>query len=192
MPSSHSIKKILENIGEGFFSKKKIPTANQFEISENDPSDVIFAKNLNNSGGKFFYCKNEKKIKTTLDKLLSHLKISHLYCIDEKIQKKLHDLNISFESSNEDECQGVITSCEHIIADQGKVLLSSKQIKNKKPSNFPNELIIISYTSQIVLRINDAMRAITKKYSKKTPSNITTIGNGMKNLNVIIIEDFKS
>ena len=44
------------------------------------------------------------------------------------------------------------------------------------------------------------MRAITKKYSKKIPSNITTIGNGIKNLNLIeIIEcgqqsivDFKS
>ena len=109
-----------------------------------------------------------------------------------KHTKKIHDLNISFKNSNAEECQGIITSCEYIIADQGKILLSSKQIKNKKPNNFPNELIIISYTSQIVLRINDAMRAITKKYSTKTPSNITTIGHGIKNLNVIIIEDFKS
>ena len=63
---------------------------------------------------------------------------------------------------------------------------------NKKPHNFPTELIIISYTSQIVQRINDAMRAITKKYRQKTPSNITTIGNSSKKLNVIVIEDFKN
>ena len=88
MSSSNSIKKIFENIGEGFSSKKKTPDSNEFEISENDPKDVIFAKNLNNSGGKVFYCNNEKKINATLSKLLSHLKISHLYCIDESIQKK--------------------------------------------------------------------------------------------------------
>ena len=35
---------------------------------------------------------------------------------------------------------------------------------NKKIENFPNEIIVIAYISQIVLRINDAMRSITKKY----------------------------
>ena len=61
-----------------------------------------------------------------------------------------------------------------------------------KISNLPKELIIISYTSQIVRRINDAMRSLTKKYKDKIPSNISTIGNGEKNINVIIIEDFKT
>ncbi len=192
MPSSHPIKKIFENFGEGFFSKKKPSASNQFEISKDDPNDVMFAKKLNNSGGKFFYCKNEQNINKILEKLLGHLKITKLYCIDSNLQKKLINLNTPFQTENEKECQGIITTCEYVIADQGKVLLSSEQIKNKKPHDFPNELIIISYTSQIVLRINDAMRAITKKYSKKTPSNITTIGNSMKNLNVIIVEDFKS
>jgi len=192
MSPSYPIKKIFENIGEGFFSKKKPLPSNQFEISKDDPNDVIFAKKLNNSGGKFFYCKNQENIKKILDKLLDHLSINKLYCIDEHLQQRLHDFNISFQIDNKKECQGIITTCEHIIADQGKILLSSEQIKNKNPHDFPNEFIIISYTSQIVQRINDAMRAITKKYKTKTPSNITTIGNSIKKLNVIIIEDFKS
>ena len=58
--------------------------------------------------------------------------------------------------------------------------------------DLPNEFIILSYTSQIALRINDAMRGITNKYKTKIPSNISTIGNGEKNINVIIIEDFKT
>ena len=45
--------------------------------------------------------------------------------------------------------------------DQEKVLLSSKKIKTKN-RKFSNEIIVIAYT-QIVLRINDAMRSITKK-----------------------------
>ena len=174
-----------------FFLKKPLST-HQFEILKDDPNDVIFAKKLNNSGGKFFYCKNEKNIKKILEKLLNHLEIKKLYCIYENLKKKISDLNISFQIDNNQECQGIITTCEHFIADQGKVLLSSEQIKNKNPNDFPNELIIISYTSQIVQRINDAMRSITKKYGKKIPSNITTIGNSIKKLNVIIIEDFKT
>ena len=192
MPPSHPIKKIFENISEGFFSKKKTLSSNQFEVLKDDPNDVIFAKKLNNSGGKFFYCKNEKNIRKILEKLLNHLDINKLYCIDENVKKRLSNLNISFQIDNKKECQGIITTCEHVIADQGKVLLSSEQIKNKNPHDFPNEFIIISYTSQIVQRINDAMRSITKKYGKKTPSNITTIGNSIKKLNVIIIEDFKA
>ncbi len=192
MAYSHPIKKIFENIGEGFFSKKKTTPSNKFEISKDDPVDVIFAKKLNNSGGKFFYCNNKEKIKKTLGKFLNHLEIEKLYCVDKNIQQILTSLNLNFEINNFEKCQGIISTCEYIIADQGKVLLSSEQIKNNKLSNFPNELIIISYTSQIVKRINDAMRALTKKYKYKTPSNISTIGNGIKNLNVIIIEDFKS
>ena len=100
--------------------------------------------------------------------------------------------NLTVKLDNKNNYQGIITNCEFIIADQGKVMLSSEQIKNKKISNLPKELIIISYTSQIVRRINDAMRSLTKKYKDKIPSNISTIGNGEKNINVIIIEDFKT
>ena len=54
-----SAKKIFKNIREGLF-QKKITIYKSFEISNDDPVDVIFAKNLNNSGGKFFYCKDNK------------------------------------------------------------------------------------------------------------------------------------
>ncbi len=192
MTPSYPIKKLFENIGEGFFSKKKHPPSNKYEILKDDPNDVVFAKKLNNSGGKFFYCSNEKQIEGILKKLISHLNINNLYCIDEKIQKKLKNLDIPFQNNKENKYEGIITTCENVIADQGKILLTSEQIKNKQINNFPNELIVISYTSQIVLRINDAMRSITKKYKTKTPSNITTIGNGQKKLNVIVIEDFIS
>ena len=104
----------------------------------------------------------------------------------------MKNLDIPFQNIEKNTYEGIITTCENVIADQGKILLTSEQIKNKQINNFPNELIVISYTSQIVLRINDAMRSITKKYKTKTPSNITTIGNGQKKLNVIVIEDFIS
>lgn len=203
MPSSRSIKKILENIGEGFFLKKNNNiSVDKFEIFKEDPIDVIFAKKLNNSGGKFFYCKDKNNIENVLKKLIHYLKINNLYCIDTALQKTLHSIEVKFKSENEQACEAMITTCEHIIADQGKILLSSEQVKNKNIKTLPNELIVISYASQIVLRINDAMRSITKKYRSKNLSNITTIGNvektnknltigNKKHLNVIVVEDFK-
>lgn len=192
MSLSSSVKNFFKNIREEIFSKKPLPSSNLFEISKDDPTDVIFAKNLNNSGGKFFYCKDEQNLKKILDKLISHLDINKLYCPDNKLQNTFNLDSLTVKLDNKNNYQGIITNCEFIIADQGKVMLSSEQIQNKKISNLPKELIIISYTSQIVRRINDAMRSLTKKYKDKIPSNISTIGNGEKNINVIIIEDFKT
>ena len=192
MSLTTSVKSFFKNIREEIFSKKPLPSSNLFEISKDDPTDVIFAKNLNNSGGKFFYCKDEQNLKKILDKLISHLNINKLYCPDNKLQNTFNLDSLTVKLDNKNNYQGIITNCEFIIADQGKVMLSSEQIQNKKISNLPKELIIISYTSQIVRRINDAMRSLTKKYKDKIPSNISTIGNGEKNINVIIIEDFKT
>lgn len=187
-----SVKNLFKNIRKELFSKKTLPSSNLFEILKDDPIDVIFAKNLNNSGGKFFYCKNEQNLKKILEKLINHLDINKLYCSDNKLQNTFNLDSLTVKLDNKNNYQGIITNCEFIIADQGKVMLSSEQIQNKKISNLPKELIIISYTSQIVRRINDAMRSLTKKYKDKIPSNISTIGNGEKNINVIIIEDFKT
>ena len=192
MSLTTSVKSFFKNIREEIFSKKPLPSSNLFEISKDDPTDVIFAKNLNNSGGKFFYCKDEQNLKKILDKLISHLDINKLYCPNNKLQNTFNLDSLTVKLDNKNNYQGIITNCEFIIADQGKVMLSSEQIQNKKISNLPKELIIISYTSQIVRRINDAMRSLTKKYKDKIPSNISTIGNGEKNINVIIIEDFKT
>jgi len=191
MSTSETIKKIFENFGESFFSKNKPITQNKHEILESDPKDVIFAKKLNNSGGRFFYSNKEDEIKNILKKLITHLKIDEICCIDEKIKNKFSDLNISLEINSPQKNNGIILTCEHLIADQGKVLLSSAQIKNKKIDNFPNEIIVIAYISQIVLRINDAMRSITKKYKTNSPFNISTIGSGNKKLSVIVVEDFE-
>ncbi len=191
MSTSKAIKKIFENFGENFFSKNKPIVTNEYKILANDPKDVIFAKKLNNSGGRFFYCNKDNEIKNILNKLTSHLKINKICCLDEEIKNKFSDLNISLQINTQNKNDGIILKCEYLIADQGKVLLSSGQMKNKKIENFPNEIIVIAHISQIVLRINDAMRSITKKYKTNSPFNISTIGSGTKNLSVIVVEDFK-
>ncbi len=50
---------------------------------------------------------------------------------------------------NKKECQGVITTCEHVIADQGKVLLSSEQYQYWKQISLSMNLCIKDKKSMV-------------------------------------------
>ena len=97
----------------------------------------------------------------------------------------------------------LFASCENLIADDGSVLFSSKQIKQHKPHELPSNIVILATTSQMVETKSDGMRAIKKKYDKEYPSNITTVkyfekakeedflqyGSSAKNLYLLLLED---
>ena len=191
---NNKVKGFFKKITSDVFKQKKKSEENPLSVKENDEADVIFAKNLNKEGGRFFYCENVEKLQKTLEKLIKHLDLTKIYCSEKEIQDNLKKLNISFESKNPKKCEAILTTCEYIIANQGKVLLSSKQMGKHNLKDLPSEFIILSYTSQIALRINDAMRGITNKYKTKIPSHITTVGNkkNKQTLNVLVFEDFKS
>ena len=147
MSFSLSAKKIFKNIKEGLFTKKKLPSTNLFEISNDDPVDVIFAKNLNNSGGKFFYCKDIQNLKKILEKLISHLEINKLYCSDKNLQNTFNLDNLTVKLETKIITKELLINCEFIIADQGKVMLSSEQIKIKKYLTYQKKIIKYQYLS---------------------------------------------
>ncbi len=96
-----------------------------------------------------------------------------------------------------------MAGCENLIADEGSVLFSSNQIKQHKPDDLPNNIIILATTSQILESKSDGLRGIKKKYDKNYPTNITTIkyfekakdedflqyGSSPKNLYLLLLED---
>ena len=191
---NNKVKDFFKKITSDVFVQKKSSGENPLLVKEGDEADVIFAKNLNLEGGRFFYCENVEKLQKTLSKLIKHLKLTSIYCPEKEIQNNLKKLDISFQSNEPEKCKAILITCEYIIADQGKILLSSKQMGKYNLKDLPNEFIILSYTSQIALRINDAMRGITNKYKTKIPTQITTVGNkkDKQTLNVFVFEDFKS
>ena len=168
---NNKVKDFFKKITSDVFVQKKSPGENPLLVKEGDEADVIFAKNLNLEGGRFFYCENVEKLQKTLSKLIKHLKLTSIYCPEKEIQNNLKKLDISFQSNEPEKCKAILITCEYIIADQGKILLSSKQMGKYNLKDLPNEFIILSYTSQIALRINDAMRGITNKYKKLMMEN---------------------
>ena len=174
---------------------------NHCEISKDDTIDVIFAKTLIQNNGNFFYCDNKSELIKTLKALIPKLDVDTIYCIEPILKELLSELSINYNDSSYLSCNAIISSCEYLIANQGKIMLSSQQLGANNIKNLPQEHIIIAYTSQIVKSLNEGMSGINMRYIDNLPSTITTIksnhdknvqkteGN-IKNLSVILIEDF--
>ena len=174
-----------------------------YQILKDDSVDVIFAKTLIKNNGIFFYCDKQSDLIQTLQALNKKLNIESIYCIEPILQELLNKSSIQFNQNEYSSSNAILTSCEYLIAQHGKVMLSSKQLKSNNIKNLPQEHIIIAYTSQIVKSLNEAMSGLNKRYIDNPPSTITTIksqhinqnenleGN-IKNLSVVLIEDYKS
>ena len=96
-----------------------------------------------------------------------------------------------------------LTTCENLIANDGSLLISSKQIYEKRLPELPFNFIVFATTSQIVDTIGEGLRGIKSKNRQKIPTNITTIkhfksgdekdflsyGSSAKNLYLLLLED---
>ena len=174
----------------------------QYSISKDDTIDIIFAKNLIKNNGNFFYCDKKIDLVTTIQALTSKLEIESIYCIEPIIKELLNKASINYNDKYHTQCDGIVSSCEFLIAQHGKIMLSSKQLGSNNIKNLPKEHIVIAYTSQIVKSLNEGMSGLNKRYIDNLPSTITTIksqqmeGNdnsegNIKKISVLLIEDYQ-
>ncbi len=176
---------------------------NHCEILKNDSIDVVFAKTLLRNNGNFFYCDKKEDLIKTLKALTKKLDVNLIYCTEKILQELLSNASIQNNDSNYTACDAIFSSCEYLIANRGKIMLSSKQLGPNDIKNLPKEHVVIAYTSQIVKNLNEAMSGVNTRYIHEgLPSTITTItssndsdsdteGN-IKNLSVLLIEDFQN
>ena len=173
------------------------------QILKDDSIDVIFAKKLIQNNGNFFYCDEKKDLIKTLQALTKNIETKLIYCTEKILQELLEKSSIDYTEDDYTSCDTILSSCEYLIAHQGKIMLSSHQLGPNAIKNLPKEHIVIAYTSQIVKNLNDAMSGVNTRYIDNLPSTITTItgdkkqqtatqeGN-IKNLSVLLIEDFQN
>ncbi|RIA10472.1 YkgG family uncharacterized protein [Flavobacteriaceae bacterium MAR_2010_72] len=168
------------------------------------PIDERFTINFKANGGKFLYCENMQEINQSLKNILEENKWSDQYVLvlDEKLKEifKNFDLNCTRKTS---ESTYFLSTCEHLISDDGSLLISSNQIAEKKLKDLPPNFIIFATTSQFVENIGEGLRGIKGKNRDKIPTNITTIkhfktleekdfltyGSSSKNLYLLLLED---
>ncbi len=168
------------------------------------PVDEKFTINFKKNGGKFLYCDSLDEVHECFLNILTenNWRESQVYCLDELLAKKFKNLNVVHSEKNHKSAV-FFTTCEYLVADIGAILISSRQIKESKLKDLPDNFIVFATTSQLVDTLGEGLRGIKKKHKSQIPTNITTIkhfeikdekdfmtyGSSSKNLYLLLLED---
>ncbi|TYA59690.1 LUD domain-containing protein [Formosa maritima] len=168
------------------------------------PVDERFTINFKTNGGKFLYCENLDEIYNSLNNIIEEnsWQEKKVLFLDKNMEDKFKNFNLS-KSNSINNATFFLTTCENLIADDGSLLISSRQIAEKKLKELPDHFIVFATTSQIVENIGEGLRVIKSKNKKQIPTNITTIkhfksleekdfmtyGSSSKNLYLLLLED---
>ncbi|MBT0609076.1 LUD domain-containing protein [Aequorivita echinoideorum] len=186
-------------------SRKKDKSSEQssYYPEQKLPIDEKFTYNFKKNGGKFIYCENMDEILEAFDNILmeNDWYERDVFCIDENLTSKFDGFNLNFGKSGD--AAFFFSTCESLVGNNGSILLSSNQIKEKKLKELPYNFVIFSTTSKIVDTISEGLRIIKHQSENYIPTNITTIqdfetekekdfmsyGSSTKNLYLLLLED---
>ncbi|WP_347051819.1 lactate utilization protein B/C [Flavobacterium olei] len=165
--------------------------------------DEQFIFNFKKNGGKFLYCENKAEVTEQFENILEENDWfeSEVLCYEPSLFSLLEENRLFYIAPTKPKF--LLATCENLIADEGSILFSSKQIRSNKPNELPANIVIIATTSQILPMKSDGLTAIKRKYDRDIPTNITTIkyfekakeedftqyGSVAKNLYLLLLED---
>jgi hypothetical protein len=165
--------------------------------------DERFIYNFKKNGGKFIYCENDQEVREQFENILEENDWfeSEVLCYDPNLYNLLDENKLLYSKPTLPKF--LLSSCENLIAEEGSILFSSKQIKQHKPNELPTNIVVLATTSQILAIKSDGLSAIKKKYERDYPTNITAIkyfekakeedftqyGSSAKNLYLLLLED---
>lgn len=197
------LKKIFSFTKSNDLGEKPVEDQSSSYMPEaNLPIDERFMINFKQNGGKFLYCDSEKELEEAFDNILleNDWYEKQVSCFDTNLQKRFDSFNLKFSLQSG---AFFFSTCEYLIADNGAILISSHQIKEKKLYELPDHFIILASTSQITKDISAGLKGIKEQNKTKLPTNITTIknfettkeqdflsyGSSAKNLYLLLLED---
>ncbi|MEH6681923.1 MAG: LUD domain-containing protein [Sediminicola sp.] len=172
----------------------------------NIPIDEKFTINFKKNGGKFLYCDSFSEISGTLNDIITEndWQDEPFFSTDKILEGKFAQQGLQF-TAHPSKSKVFFATCEHLVAQNGSILVSSNQLKEYKLHDLPENLIVFGTTSQLVDSIGEGLKSIKKKYRNSIPANITTIkhfqsksaetedflsyGSSSKNLYLLLLED---
>jgi len=170
------------------------------------PIDEKFTIHFKKNGGKFLYCDTIGEIAEALKNIIEENQWQEhpFFAMDERLEDKFSKEGITFTNKAK-KSQVFFTTCEHLIGQNGSILVCSNQLKEKKLSELPPNIIVYATTSQLVETIGEGLKKIKKTYGHSIPANITTLkhfkskkenaddfltyGSSSKNLYLLLLED---
>lgn len=197
---------ILFGGGKKKFSKETAETRGEHMPDLNIPVDEKFTIHFKQNGGKFIYCISDSEISKALKNIVeeNNWQNEPFYVMNDRLAEKFKKEPITF-TENAKNSDVFFTTCEHLIAQNGSILVCSNQLKERKVNELPSNVVVFATTSQLVESIGEGLKTIKKKYGQRIPANITTLkhfkatkensddfltyGSSTKNLYLLLLED---
>ena len=204
----------MKKLFQSFFKSKKSNTQeeeSEIEYKYLPKKDELveekFTLNFISNGGKYLYAIDSDECEQYFNEILkeNNWEEKSILCFKKDFTKNFIPNNkIKFNKSNLNS-NLFITDCEFLVAKDGSILVSAKQIQSYKSNDLPNNIIVMAKTSQLSETLSKGLEGIRIKYSNNLPSNITSIknfnknegedlnfltyGSSAKNLYLILLED---
>ena len=204
----------MKKLFQSFFKSKSLDQdkeENEKEYKYLPKKDELvedkFTLNFSSNGGKFLYATDLEECDDYFIKILEENNWTEksILCFNSSFTKNYIPNNqIKFNKSNLNS-NLFITDCEFLVAKDGSILVSAKQIQSYKSNDLPNNIIVMARTSQLSETLSKGLEGIRIKYLNNLPSNITSIknfnkgddedlnfltyGSSAKNLYLILLED---
>lgn len=138
--------------------------------------DDSFVHHFINKGGKFLYCTKKEEVIKNLKHILLENNWKEVICTDFDLPKFLKKVDVHIKSELNSSAP-FLTTCEHLIADNGNILFSSNQLKSQKLSALSEHFIVYATTSQLVKNTGQGLTGIKTNFSGNIPTNISAVKN---------------
>ncbi|MED5269540.1 MAG: LUD domain-containing protein [Bacteroidota bacterium] len=187
-----------------FQKKKDNNIKDENHINDETSEELVFAKNFTEAGGKFIYIDKGDSVIDTFTKIKEENQWdkNNVMSLSQALSKNL-GIKKTKDVTENDDLKALVLECEYLLSNTGRMLISSNQIKNNKIDSLPDILIVIATSNQFVGDVSEGMTRLKAKYSKKFPTNITTInvrnkfieddflsyGNSAKDIYLIISDE---
>ena len=187
-----------------FKSKKKDESENDESSHQNIGSiDLIFAENFTKSGGRFIFIDEINSTKEVFEKIFEENQwdSENVCSLNANVAKNLEIKSI--RKIDNENVRALVTECEFLISNTGRILICNKQIKSNKIEDLPSVLIVLAKSNQFVSDVSEGMTKLKNKYKGNFPNNITTLnvknklnednfltyGNSAKDIYLILSDD---
>jgi len=179
--STTSKEKLLKKIRKALLERRDNPYPNMEDLplyaQTDEIPEVVFAEQFTAVNGQFVFCEDEVQLIESLLNLAEERSWRKIYCWEQPLQEMLTQYEYPFFETDKDFEQAEVgfTLCEALIARNGSILISNGNAAGRRLSIYPNVHIVLAYTSQLVMDINDAFKLLKIKYGNSQPSLISTI-----------------
>ena len=158
-------------------NKAKKPQNSPFLPEQEEPIDIIFARNFTRKGGKFLFNESKSSLVDNFKDICTenNWNPQQVLCLNDSLSGQFGASSIPQNSGSLKAYEAALIECEYLISNTGKILLSEYQIKHFKLSDFPQTVIVKASMSQLVRDVSQGMSLLKNKYPEKIPTNITTL-----------------